>query len=120
MLLIVAYVLTKILFLLDLCNQVKGKLKMHTIHINNRSIRDVIIELEATLGGNLKEACGEYTLTFDNEYGKGIIRGIIPSTCRCVSPRCCPSWACTEPRRLPRKRPFFDDEHSLLCVLLTW
>ena len=76
MLLIVAYVLTKILFLLDLCNQVKGKLKMHTIHINNRSIRDVIIELEATLGGNLKEACGEYTLTFDNEYGKGIIRGI--------------------------------------------
>lgn len=49
---------------------------MHKIHIKNTSTNDALLQLQENLGGNLKEAWGEYTLTFDNKLGKGVIRAI--------------------------------------------
>ncbi|WP_046755423.1 helix-turn-helix domain-containing protein [Kordia jejudonensis] len=49
---------------------------MHKIHVKNTSTKDALIQLKENLGGELNEAWGEYTMTFDNKLGKGVIRGI--------------------------------------------
>ena len=49
---------------------------MREIFINNTTIEDTINELNVALDGNLVEKWGEYTLTFNNEFGEGVIRSI--------------------------------------------
>ncbi|WP_299125747.1 AraC family transcriptional regulator [uncultured Winogradskyella sp.] len=49
---------------------------MREILINNTTIEDTINELNVALDGNLVEKWGEYTLTFNNEFGAGVIRSI--------------------------------------------
>ncbi|WP_430409357.1 helix-turn-helix domain-containing protein [Kordia sp.] len=49
---------------------------MHKIHVKNTSTKDALFQLQENLGGTLIESWGEYTLTFDNKLGKGVVRGI--------------------------------------------
>ncbi|OEK07332.1 AraC family transcriptional regulator [Flavivirga aquatica] len=49
---------------------------MRLLHIKNTSTYDTLIQLQDYLNGDLKEAYGEYILTFNNGFGNGVIRGI--------------------------------------------
>lgn len=49
---------------------------MHLLHIKNTSTKNTILQLQQYFKGNLTEAYGEYTLTFNNALGAGVIRGI--------------------------------------------
>lgn len=49
---------------------------MRRISVNNTTIEDIFNELTLALNGNLNKQWGEYTLTFDNNFGKGVIRSI--------------------------------------------
>lgn len=49
---------------------------MREIFINNTTIEETLNELNVALNGTLVEQWGEYTLTFNNDFGKGTIRSI--------------------------------------------
>ncbi|WP_142784588.1 helix-turn-helix transcriptional regulator [Changchengzhania lutea] len=49
---------------------------MHEIVIKNSNTENTIRQLSEVLDGHVVSSCGEFTLTFDNKYGHGVIRGI--------------------------------------------
>ncbi len=64
--------------MLFLCTTYKLKIfkRMRVIEINTVQSHEILEQLNIHLNGDLKEHCGEHSLVFENEFGKGVIRSI--------------------------------------------